>query len=227
MVNKSSIRVQNEDRYNQCIELRKQGLSYSEIRKVIPVAKSTLQNWLTLAGLTLTREHLRIQLRKRIENRRAGTEASRLTREKKIQKQIQLFLETAQDHMSDSLLIGGCLLYEAEGQKKGECKFSNSDYRLIKYFLTFIEKYFNRSRKDDVIFRLYIHKNRTSDLERILKFWSAKLEIPKGSIKITWKYNIAKVRTNRDYFGQMSVVVRKSVIINRQIKAVSDILLRS
>jgi len=85
MINKSSVRLNNKGKFKECISLRKQGLSYSEIRKRIPVAKSTLQNWLVLAGLTLTKEHIEIQIKKRLEKRQIATEASRIIR-KKIKK---------------------------------------------------------------------------------------------------------------------------------------------
>jgi transposase len=68
MINNGSVRFKNKEKFKRCIQLRKQGLSYREIRKIVPVAKSTLQNWLTSAGLTLRKEHLEIQVRKRLEN---------------------------------------------------------------------------------------------------------------------------------------------------------------
>ena len=221
------VRFVNLDKFRKCVELREKGLSYSEIKRIVPVAKSTLQGWLNQAGLLQTKKHLEIQLKKRIANRRAGTEASRLTREKKIQAQIQLFIEGLKGRFAEQLLVGGCMLYEAEGQRKADCVFSNSDYRIINYFLRFIEKYFDRSRNDGTAFRLYIHKNRENDLRRILNFWSRKLSVPKENIAITWKKHQARIRNNKDYVGQISVKVKRSSVINRQIHALSSIILES
>lgn len=222
------VRNSNKVRFKKCIELRKKGFSYSEIRREVTVAKSTLQGWLEKAGLLYTKEHLEIQLKKRVENHRAGTEASKLTREKKTQEQVQSFLEKFKNqYLKDPLLIGGCLLYEAEGQKKGECRFSNSDYRMIKYFLMFMQKYFKRSIKDGITFRLYIHKNRKKDLERIINFWSSELSVQQDGIAISWKKHKTKIRVNRDYVGQMSVIIQKSTIINKQIRAYCNIILGS
>lgn len=140
MITRISARAGNKGKYERCIELRKQGLSYSEIRKEIPVAKSTLQNWLTLAGLTLTTEHLEIQLNKRIENGisgNVGSGAAKLIRENYYKENVNQFLEKHKNNLSP-LLIGGCLLYEAEGFKE-DCRFSNSDHRVISFSLRFIE----------------------------------------------------------------------------------------
>ncbi len=225
MVTRYSIRKRNEEKFKKCIELRKQGLSYSEIQNILPVAKSTLQNWIVFAGLTHNARHLEIQLGKKIENHRAGTEAARLIREEKTKKKILRFVQQFEGQILDPFIIGGCFLYEAEGQKRGDCKFSNSDYRLINYFLNFIEKYFDRDRKNGVNFRLYIHKNREKDLEGLLNFWTSKLGIKSEQIAVSWKKNLARIRSNKDYVGQMMVYVKRGGIVNRQIRAFCDILL--
>lgn len=219
------VRISNSIKFRKSIELRKKGFSYSEIRREVIVAKSTLQGWLEKAGLLNTKEHIEIQLKKRIENRLVATEASRLTRERKTQAQIQSFLEKYKKEVSNPLFIGGCLLYEAEGQKKGVCIFSNSDYRMVIYFIKFIERYFDRDRIDGMIFRLYIHENRKADLLRILRFWSEKLLLPQDKILVSWKKHKVKRRTNNDYFGQIAVKVKRSTIITKKIRAISDIIL--
>lgn len=227
MITKISARAGNKEKYTRCIELRKQGLSYSEIRKEVLVAKSTLNNWLTLAGLTITKEHLEIQLNKRLSNRPSSyiaNEASRLIRKEKTQRAIDDFLRRFDLKELDNLLIGGCLLYQAEGSKD-DCHFSNSDYRVILYFLKFLETYFSRNRNRDLSFDLYIHVNRQQDLNRILNFWSDKLIISKERIKVFWKQHTATVKHNVDYVGQMRVRALKGNTTCKQILALSDIIL--
>ena len=93
MINKSSIRKKNKGKFVECVRLRKEGLSYGEIRKIVPVAKSTLQNWLTFAGLTLTKEHLEIQLKKRVEKIREDLNREMHERQIEISKQRERFNE--------------------------------------------------------------------------------------------------------------------------------------
>lgn len=224
MVNKFSVRSSNKALFKESIVLRKQGLSYSEIIRKIPIAKSTLNNWLVLAGLTLTAEHLNIQHKKRLENHVVATEASRVTREKKTKISIDDFLIRHKKRL-EPLLVSGCMLYEAEGEKNGCCKFSNSDFRVILLFLKFIESYFSRDRQTGYGFRVYIHKNRKKDLNRVLSYWASKLSISKDSISVSWKTHLADFRSNKDYVGQMSVYVRRSTIIRKQIQSLSDIIL--
>lgn len=227
MINKGSIRARNKERFKQCIKLRKQGLSYSEIRKVVPVAKSTLQNWLTFVGLTLTKEHLEIQARKRIENKRVATEASRITRQIRKQKDLNHTLELHSKYFNDPFYNYGVALFESEGSKGTECKFSNSDYRLVQMFIKFIERYFSLKRLENMGFEVYIHETRKNDLGKITNFWSKKLRIPNKKITIRWKRNkIVGRRYNPDYVGQMLVRVKGERILGSKIGAISDIILK-
>ena len=80
MITRGSVRRKSAEIFKKVIELRKREYSYTEIKKETGVAKSTINNWLTLAGLTLTKEHLNIQAKKRVENHVVATEASKRTR---------------------------------------------------------------------------------------------------------------------------------------------------
>jgi hypothetical protein len=225
--NKNTVRSENKDKFKQCLKLRSEGLSYSEIQKVIPIAKSTLQNWLTLGGLTLTCKHLEIQLNKRIEKQNVATEASRLTR---IRNREQ-FLKTAEERynkfFTDQLFVMGIALYEAEGSKYDECRFSNSDYRVIKIFLLFLEKYFSLNIKTNAKFSLFIHETRRQDVSRILAFWSDKLSVNKAAFKIFWKRNeVAKKRNNLDYVGQIQVRITGMPYMTRKLLLFSGIIMK-
>ncbi len=226
MVNKSSVRFGNRDKFRQCIELRKQGLSYTEIRQVVPVAKSTLQNWLVLAGLTLTHKHLQIQLQKRLEKKQAATEASKVTRAKKADQEIHRFIQEYKRFLNDPFFVAGIILYVAEGSK-GDCKLSNSDYRVILMFVIFMEKYFLLDRMKNMRFRMYIHEVRSYDLKKIRGFWSKKLNIDAAGIALSWKKNIvAKRRENADYVGQLSVSIFGVPYLGRKIQFLSSIILK-
>lgn len=226
MVNKSSIRSSNRERFRKCIKLRKQGLSYGEIRKIIPVAKSTLQNWLTFAGLTLTKEHLQIQLKKRIEKRQAATEASKITRAKKADQEIQGFVQEYKQFLSEPFFVAGIILYEAEGSKS-QCVLSNSDYRVIIMFVRFLERYFPLVRLKNMHFRVYIHEIRSNDLAKIKRFWAKKLHIPVENISLSWKKNIVtRRRINPNYVGQLSIFVSGVPFLSRKLLYISSIILR-
>ena len=88
MLTRFSVRRKSKDIFQKVTTLRKQGHSYSEIIKETGVAKSTINSWINFAGLNLSPEHLQIQLKKRVENHVLGTEASKITRLKRKDKNI-------------------------------------------------------------------------------------------------------------------------------------------
>lgn len=227
MLQSHFVRRKSFDIYKRVIELRKQEFSYTEIQKETGVAKSTINNWLTCAGLTLTQKHLQIQLRKSIEKRATATEASKITRQKRKDIDIQNFIRNNKKYFNDPFFNYGMALYESEGSKGTDCKFSNSDYRLIQTFVKFIEKYFLLTRRENMSFSFYLHETRKDDLNKILNFWSSKIGIDKNNMYIYWKKNkVVGRRENVDYFGQILSRVTGGRILGSKLLAISDIILK-
>lgn len=180
-----------------------------------------------MAGLTLTKEHLQIQLRKRLEKRQAAIEASRITRAKKADLEIHRFVQVYKKFFNDPFFVAGIMLYEAEGSKDSSCVLSNSDYRVMQVFVKFMEKYFSLDRMKDMHFRIYIHETRSSDLMKIKGFWSKKLLIPVEYFALSWKKNIiTRRRTNVDYVGQVSVYISGLQFLTRKLSVISSIMLK-
>ncbi|MGA3291538.1 MAG: hypothetical protein ABSC49_00095 [Candidatus Microgenomates bacterium] len=226
MVNKGSVRRKSIEIFQKVIELRKSEHSYTEISKETGVAKSTINNWLTLAGLTLTKEHLQIQAKKRVENHVIAIEASKRTRARRKDEDIQNFILKNRQFMRDPLFVAGVMLYEAEGTKVSNNGFSDSDFRLILVYLRFLETYFHLNRNIDLDFRVYIHEVRKDDLNRIINFWAKKLSVDGHIFSISWKHNIvSKKQENLDYVGQINVRVRGVKHFSGKILAISSIML--
>lgn len=226
MITRGSVRRKSKDVFQKVIGLRKEGHSYTEIIKETGVAKSTINSWLTFAGLTLSKEHLEISRRKYLQNNVIATQASRITRAKRKSEDIERFIQKHRVNLNDPLFVGGIMLYEAEGSKGENNGFSNSDYRLLAVFIKFAEKYLEVSRNTDMGFRLYIHEIRKDDLKRIVRFWSKKLDIDPTRIRISWKHNIVtERRINLDYVGQLNIHILNNTHMTSKLLAISDIIL--
>ena len=213
--------------YKQVIQLRRKEYSYSEIAKETGLAKSTINNWLTHAGLTLSKEHLDIQGKNRLRNHVIATEASKRTRLRRKQADIQGFVNSHKQYFGDPFFNYGLALFESEGSKETACRFSNSDFRLILSFVKFLEKYFSLERNKNMNFDLYIHETRNKDLMRIKRFWSKKTFTPTSRIRVYWKKNkIIGRRENQDYVGQILIRVHGENILGSKLLALSDIILK-
>ena len=205
----------------KAIKFRKKGLSYSEILKEIPVAKSTLSLWLRSVGLS-KRQKQRLT-EKKLASMKRGWEACH-------QKRLnitELIKNNAKKEIKEitkrDLWLIGTALYWAEGAKEKKwnsgvgLKFSNSDPIMISFFLKWLKKICLISPRD-IIYELYIHK--TANWKSAVKYWGKVISIPSSKIRVYFKHN--KINTKRknigkDYYGLIMVRVRRSTNLNRKI----------
>ncbi len=206
----------------RAIVLRKEGLSYNEILKLVPVAKSTLSVWLRAVGVAKKHEQRFTEKR-----RQAQIKAQQACKEKRIKITTEIKSAARKEIGKISkreLWLLGVALYWAEGskerQKSTRVQFSNSDPRMIKLFLQWLKRCCNVS-DDKIIFAIYLHETAFERKEEIKKYWSEITGFSLDKIQsIVWKKN--KINTKRknignDYYGLLRVIVRRSTNFNRKI----------
>lgn len=214
------MKLSNKDK---AVRLRREGLSYSEILREIPVAKSTLSLWLRSVGLSHKQKQRLSE--KKLAGSKRGWEARRegralITREIKEKARAQVSRLSQRE-----LWLFGVALYWAEGHKektKGSLVLlSNSDPFLIKLFLKWLQDVCSLP-KEDIHFWLFIHENARDRLPEIQKYWSKVTGFSVDHFqKVTWKKNqIKSYRKNKgdNYFGLVRIIVRRSTNLNRQIQ---------
>ena len=157
--------------------LRKQGMSYSQIRKILGVSKSTLSYW--LRDYPLSKERIR-ELRdcnqKRIEKFRETMQRKKERRLKEIydvQKKLILPLSTR------DYFIAGLFLYWGEGSKSKSCtlSLSNTDPSILKFFIVWLINIL-KVPKEKIRVQLYLYSD--MDIKKEIQFWSNILDIPKN-----------------------------------------------
>ncbi len=204
--------------YKKAIELRKKGLSYSEILKCVPVAKSTLSLWLRSVGLSKKQKQ-------RLTDKKIASALRGATR-KKEQRLIlsESLKKTARNEIGKisnrELFLIGAALYWAEGSKQKDhsvstrVRFSNSDPKMVKLFLLWLNK-ICKIPSPDIRCDLYIHEKK--DIIRAKSFWQKEINLPIEGIyfkrtKITKRKNVGKA-----YYGLISINVKRSTNLNRKI----------
>lgn len=215
--------VQKEKEKIDALALRKQGLSYREILKHIPVAKSTLSLWLRSVGLS-KRQKQRLTEKKLASIQRgwAVWHQKRLARTENIRKDARKDF-SRRTLNRDALWLTGVILYWAEGTKEkphtpgSGVAFNNSDARMIRLFLRWIKEVANVP--DEMIkLDLYIHQS--GNIGRALRFWSKRVGVPSSKIRIYFKrHNPNPKRKNigNNYNGLLRVSIKKSSGLNRRI----------
>lgn len=199
-------------------------MTYSEILRKVPVAKSSLSLWLRSVVLAKGQRH-QLTAKKRLAQMK-GAAARHQQRIKLIQT---IGKEAKQDmrRLDDShLWLAGIMLYWAEGSKEKEYNigqpttFNNSDPKMIKLFIKWLTDVVKVPKKN-IGFSIYIHE--TTNSEKALYFWSKNLSCDKKNIKVYFKrhklHKIYRKNIGANYNGLLRVMVRKSVNLNRKIAA--------
>jgi uncharacterized protein YjiS (DUF1127 family) len=208
----------------QAIILRKEGLTYTEILKQIPVAKSTLSLWLQDVGLSKKQVH-RITEKKLLSAMRGGE----IKRQKRIAKTEQIHEEALKDIGKISkreLWLMGVMLYWAEGSKEkahhvgSGVRFTNSDPAMIRLFLRWLSDTCHIDKKD-ITFEITIHTNHKSRTSEIARYWAHETGYPPEYFPhIYYKQGNPKTkRTNvgESYYGIIRISVRSSSSLLRRI----------
>src|SRR3989344_1141225 len=159
----------------KAIGLRKQGFTYNEILKDVPVVKSTLSLWLRSVGLA--KRQKQIITEKRIAARLKGAFARKQQRIFTSQS-IYRNAEAEIDQISErELWLLGIALYWAEGSKEKEAHpgtgvaFSNSDGNMVGIFLRWLVE-ICKVPKENIIFEIYIHENSANSLLTVKEYWT-------------------------------------------------------
>jgi hypothetical protein len=212
------------------ISLRKKGKTYSEILKVVPVAKSTLTLWLQSVGLS-NKQKQRIT-QKRLDCSIRGGIAKRKQRIERQNNIINTSKSEIKNISKNDLFLIGVILYWAEGTKEKEHKpgtgvaFSNMDPRMIILFLKWLKDICKISN-NMIGFEIMVHESHKDRLDEVKKYWSnitgfplnsfSKLYLKKNKIKKTNRKNIGE-----KYYGVLKIHVKESSNLVRKITGWTD-----
>lgn len=209
---------------NKAVALRREGNTYSEIMKIIPVAKSTLSEWLREVGMV--KEVKQIFTEKR---RLASLRGGQAKRRQRIEKSNKIF-NTAEREIGKltrrELWLLGIALYWAEGSKEKEGRpgsgviFVNSDYEMIVLFLKWLIEIIGL-KEDEIRFEIYIHDSYRNEVTRFQRYWSQKTGLSLNYFDTVYykrnKFNTKRKNIGDLYNGQLRVKVSRSSTLNRRI----------
>lgn len=137
-----------------------------------------------------------------------ATLTNRRKREEREQEIKKIAFREFKKYVKENFFAFGLALYWAEGSKKTRrFQFMNSDYRLVKAMVRWVEKYL-KIPKNELQIRLYIHKPYSD--ENCEYFWSKVVGVPQDKFsKTIYKPTPHTIKKNRDYKGCIRIEVRK------------------
>jgi len=175
---RSKIKQQFRHLKSKVIALRESGKTYSEIRKIYNIPKSTLSDWFKNIRIS---PGLRLEMQKKWEER---NKIFAKIRSQEAAKTREEYTERAAKEIKNiskkDLRFIGTALYWAEGNRKhrGHLRFSNSDPAIIKTIMLFFRKICNiPNSKIKARVNIYPGMNYL----KILRFWSRITKLPKNN----------------------------------------------
>ncbi|MBI2035200.1 MAG: helix-turn-helix domain-containing protein [Candidatus Liptonbacteria bacterium] len=162
------------------LKLRREGMSYSQIKSMLKISKSTLSYWLRDYPLSKDRiRELRDCNEVRIERYR---ETRRKTKEELLKKIYNEEKEKILPLAERDLFIAGLFLYWGEGSKTqdGQISVSNTDPVVIKMTLRWFQKVL-LVPKEKIYIKLHLYQD--MDISKESLFWSRLLQIPLSQFK--------------------------------------------
>lgn len=162
------------EKRERALILRKQELSYSQIKKELNVSKSTLSYWLRNYPLSKEKiSELRDNNEKRIERYRETRKKTRDTRLQAyyLEQKKKVFPLSKRD-----IFIAGLFLYWGEGSKSKPTDLfvSNTHPSIINFFIKWMEVVFDIPRSR-LKFRMHFYEN--MDIRKETAFWAKTLNV--------------------------------------------------
>lgn len=190
----------------QAITLRKRGFSYNEIKKKIPIAKSTLSLW--LKTIPLKAEYRRRLYTKQISILSRGSQSQKERRAREITGLIERAKAEITLPLSlDTYRLMGAALYWAEGSKQNGFEITNSDPSFILFMVRWIEKMLNLP-PEKLKARLNIYPQQNE--KRIKQFWTNLTGIPITNFGKSYVKPISSgYKKNNLYYGTIRVEMPK------------------
>jgi hypothetical protein len=160
--------------HDKAVQLRRKGLSYNEIRKELPVSKSTLSVW--LKGIRLNKKQRERLYTKQIEILSRGAPCQKERRK----REVDAIIDSAASEISlpisaDTYKLFGVALYWAEGDKRKNFQITNSDPHLIAFMVQWLKNIFNI---DPSALRAWLNIYPQQNNADLKEFWSDVTGIP-------------------------------------------------
>jgi hypothetical protein len=210
--------------------LRRLGLTYAEIREIIPVPKATLSNWCHEVALT---EGQVESIKRRTPSQKGVPKDSQWRRRVEIDGIRAEARQFAEDHNNDAAFVAGVILYWAEGSKtRNDLLLANTDARALRLFIGWTRNYLDMAAE----FVLSLHLHEGNDEAAAMAYWREATSLidarftktfikPAGTghRKNSIAHGVCRVRVMRSSDHWNRIMTWIDVVANHQIRNVATI----
>lgn len=208
--------------YNKAVALRRQGFSYQEILKIIPVGKGTISRW--CRNIPLTKEQ-----KERLREKKRNTPLIRRLRESRIQskKEAKSWAREKIKYLTNCdretlLLISGILLYWAEGaRREKDVEFTNTDPKMIKLMMEFFRKILEVPESK---FKILVRISENGNIEKAEDFWLKITGLKKENLRTPelLKSNPNSKTLQKHPYGMCRIVINNISLLRKMLALIQE-----
>jgi len=186
----------------KAINLRKQGRTYSQIKKELGISKSTLSDW--LSKYPLTENQLEFLKQNRKYSRQLAIEKTIIVKRKKREARIKSTYEEQRKYWAflsqKELELAGIFLYWGEGNKRldGSVFLNNTDPKVMKFALYWFMKGLNIPQEK---IKVDLHLYNDMNIKEEIDFWSKTLNMPLSQFRKPYIKKSKRVNIDHKGFG--------------------------
>lgn len=212
----------------EAIRLRKQGKTYSEIRRILKIPKSTLSDW--LSKFPLTGNQILLLEKSKKKNKELAIEKTRLVKQRKRELRLASIYESEKQKWTNLTIreinLAGFFLYWGEGNKRlnGPIFVNNTDPSVLKFVLYWF-KFGLEIPKEKI--RVYLHLYSDMSVEEEMLYWSRGLKLPLSQFTKPYIKKSKKADIDQKGFGHgtcgvgvNNVQLKEKIMMT--IKAIAD-----
>lgn len=203
----------------KAIRLRKEGRSLKRIAEALGVSKSSVSLW--VRNVELTPEQKAV-----LNFRPSCNKAASLALSKKY-RSIRLSFQEQGRTMAkelDTNFAMGCMLFWAEGAKsRTRMNFCNTDTEMMKFFISFLRKYFN-VKNESISMKVLCHTNNRLSLNQIQDYWLKALSLPPESLRSATIRQGHGAKKNKHPYGICTIRVYDVGIVQKLWGAIQEFI---
>lgn len=172
--------IRLEEKYEQAVQFRKRGFTYSEIAKIVDVSVSTISLWLSKKAFSkkIRDENFKRAAKDNIKRMRLINKTRNAERTIRY-AEADASAETEYKHYkSDPLFVAGLMLYVGEGDKTTShlIRIANADIAIHRIFISFAKTYLGVPQEK---FRFWILLYPDLSEKVCVQKWSKELKLTK------------------------------------------------
>lgn len=201
-----------KEAYDQALQFRRRGFTYSEIAKICNVSKATVSNWLrhesfSQAVATDNKKRAIADNTKRL----ALINKTRVTERKSQYADVLAVAEREYKHYQHIPLFNlGLGVYLAKGDKKRQSlRLASSEVEVVKLFVTFVREFLITDPSD---LKIWLLLPTEADVSTEMKYWSRKLSLSPAYFH---KTQISSLISSKNAHGIATLVVNKQIIVRK------------